>query len=223
MQPCLNLTRIYTCQKARAEVPWISILKKLVMKLRNVILSGVLCMALFGCNETDSKSYTTETMLKINIPTKSYLSTQNQTPTTYHFSGIRIFCLAYSDYLENCPGDIVRINPAMGSYLSFNSLHTNETITELKVILSYKTQSDATFNPLQTIDLISDENYLSNETHTVVLDNLLTPLIKQLNINPRYLISIEINGSSNFNLESDAQLAVPLSIESEYNGPRFTL
>ncbi|WP_163322138.1 hypothetical protein [Draconibacterium mangrovi] len=192
------------------------------MKLRNLILLGVLLLPLFACDDANT-DYTTETRLIVDIPTKSYLADLSESSGTYHFNGIGIFCLGYSDDLKECPGDVVQINPGVGSTLSFESLQNNETIEELQLVISYKPQGDGMYQQIHSVDLLQGGNILSSNTHSLVLDDVLAPLINRLNENPRYLISIEINGLANFNLSSDAQFAIPLVIESEYNSPRFTL
>ncbi|WP_320111424.1 hypothetical protein [Draconibacterium orientale] len=192
------------------------------MKLKNLILLGVLLLPLFACDEADT-DYTTETKLIVDIPTKSYLANFSESPGTYHFDGIGIFCLGYSDELKNCPGDVVQINPGAGSILSFETLQNNETIKELGLVISFKTQGDEDYQQIHEVDLLQEGNFLSGDSHSLVLDDVLAPLINRLNENPRYLISIEIKGLANFNLSSDAQFAIPLIIESEYHSPRFTL
>nr|WP_319270298.1 hypothetical protein [uncultured Draconibacterium sp.] len=192
------------------------------MKLKKLLLLGVLFLPLLACNDADT-SYLTETTLVVDIPTKSYLSEINQTSETYKFDGIGVFCLGYSQDLKECPGDVVQINPGNGSSISFNTLQNNETIKELELTISFKTQGDDSFQALHSVVLLQDGNELSGETHSLVLDDVLAPLISQLNVNPRYFISIEIKGLANFSHSSDAQFTVPLVIESEYNSPRFTL
>lgn len=192
------------------------------MKLKNLILLGVLLLPLFACNEADT-DYITETKLIVDIPTNSYLVNLNESTETYHFDGIGIFCLGYSNELKKCPGDVVQINPGVGSTISFESLQNNETIEELQLVISYKTQGDDNYQQIHSADLLQEGFFLSSETHSLVLDDILAPLINRLNENPRYLISIEIKGQASFNLSSDAQFTIPLIIESQYNSPRFTL
>ena len=192
------------------------------MKLKNLILLGVLLLPLFACNDANTE-FVTKTKLIVDIPTKSYLINSSESPKTYHFDGIGIFCLGYSDNLKKCPGDVVQINPGVGSTLSFEALQNSETIEELQLVISYKTQGDENYRQIHSADLLKDSNFLNSGTHSLVMDDLLAPLINQLNENPRYLISIEIKGLANFNLASNAQFSIPLIIESEYNSPRFTL
>ena len=192
------------------------------MKLKNLFLIGVLFLSLPACHEADT-DYLTETTLIVDIPTKSYFAEGNQTPPTYRFNGIGVFCLGYSNEIKECPGDVVQINTGEGATISFDALQNNETIEELQLIISYKTQGDAVYQQIQSIDLLQDGSFLSSNTHTLVVDDVLAPLINQMNENPRYYISVEIKGMANFNLSSDAQFIVPLIIESEYHSPRFTL
>lgn len=192
------------------------------MKLKNLLLIGTLLLPLLACDE-DIPNYFTETMIKLYIPTNSHLVDNDGVSANYQFNGIRIFCLEYSNHLEDCPGNIARILPGNGSFLSFNNLDSNDTITELQLKMSYKTQAEHSFTTIQITELLEGERYLSNETHMIVLDDFLTPLIDQLNNNPRYLISIEIKGFSSFNLSSDVELIIPIKIETEYNSPRLTL
>lgn len=192
------------------------------MKLKNLFWIGVLCISMLACDEANT-DYLTETNLIVDIETKSYLAAINQSPETYRFEGIGIFCLGYSSDLKECPGDVIQINPGAGSTITFEALQGNETIEELELIISYKTQDDDTYQQIQSSDLLQEGSFLSSNTHTLVLDNVLSPLINQLNENPSYYISIEIKGIANFNLSSTAQLNVPLIIESEYHSPRFTL
>ncbi|WP_319500941.1 hypothetical protein [uncultured Draconibacterium sp.] len=192
------------------------------MKLKNLILLGVLLLPLFACDDANT-DYKTETKLIVDIPTKSYLANPSESLETYHFDGTGIFCLGYSDELKKCPGDIVQINPGVGSTISFETLQNDETIKELQLVISYKTQGDDDYQQIHSVDLLQAGNLLSSDTHTLELDDVLAPLINRLNENPRYLISIEIKGLANFNLSSNAQFAIPLIIESEYNSPRFTL
>ena len=192
------------------------------MKLKNLILLGVLFLPLFACDDANT-DYTTETKLIVDIPTKSYVANLSESAETYHFDGIGVFCLGYSDNFKECPGDVVQINPGEGSTISFEALQNNETIEELQLVISYKTQGDDDYQQIHAVDLLQGGNFLSGDTHSLVLDDILTPLINRLNENPRFLISIEINGLANFELSSNAQVTVPLVIESEYNSPRFTL
>ncbi|WP_372651244.1 hypothetical protein [Draconibacterium sp.] len=192
------------------------------MKLKNLILLGVLLLPLFACNDADT-DYTTETKLIIDIPTKSYLVDLSESPETYHFDGVGIFCLGYSDELKKCPGDVVQIIPGAGSTISFEALQNSETIEKLQLVIAYKTQGDDDYQQIHSVNLLQDGSFLNSATHSLVLDDVLAPLINRLNENPRYFISIEINGLANFKLSSDAQFIIPLIIESEYNSPRFTL
>lgn len=192
------------------------------MKLKNLFLLGVLLLPLLACNDANTY-YTTETKLIVDISTKSYLADLSESSKTYHFNGIGIFCLSYGDNLKESPGDIVQINPGIGSTISFEALQNNETIQELQLVISYKTQGDDDYQQIHAVNLLQGSNFLRGDTRSLVLDDILTPLINRLNENPRYLISIEINGLANFKLSSDAQFAIPLIIESKYNSPRFTL
>lgn len=192
------------------------------MKLKNLILFGVLLLPLFACDDANT-DYTTETKLIVDIPTKSYLANLSESAETYHFDGIGIFCLSYSNELKKCPGNVVQIIPGVGSTISFEALQNNETIEELQLIISYKIQGDDNYQQIHSVDLLQAGKLLNSDTNTLELDDVLAPLINRLNENPRYLISIEIKGLANFNLSSNAQFEIPLIIESEYNSPRFTL
>ncbi|WP_297101319.1 hypothetical protein [uncultured Draconibacterium sp.] len=192
------------------------------MKLRNLFLLGVLLLSLFACDDANT-DYTTETKMIVDIPTESYLVSLSESTETYHFDGIGVFCLGYSDDIKDCPGDVVHINPGVGSTLSFEALQNNETIEELQLVISFKTQGDDDYQQIHSVDLLQAGKFLSGDTHSLELDDVLAPLINRLNENPRYLISIEINGLANFDLSSDAQFEIPLIIESEYTSPRFTL
>lgn len=197
-------------------------LKQEAMKLKNLFLIGVLSLALFSCNEADT-DYLTEANLVIDIPTNAHLANLNQTTEVYQFDGIGVFCLGYNEELKNCPGEIVQVIPGEGALLSFTTIQNNETIESLQLLISYKMQGDELFQQIHSVDLLQEGSFVNSNSPTLILDDVLAPLINRLNENPRYFISIEISGTANFNFSSNAQFTVPLMIESEYSSPRFTL
>lgn len=196
------------------------------MKFKNLFWIGVLLLSVLACEEPDT-TYLTETNLSIDIPLTSHVNTLSQSSQSviekYDFNGIAIFCLGYDEALKDCPGDVTLITPGSGSVLTFEALQSSETIDQLQLSISYKTQSEASYQQIASIDLLQDGSFLNSETYSVVLDDVLASLIDHLNENPRYYISIEVKGSANFNISSDALFSVPLLIESEYHSPRFAL
>lgn len=193
------------------------------MKLKNLFWIGVILLSALACEDPET-TYYTETELALDIPLTAHVNTLSQSVTEqYNFNGIVIFCLGYSDALKSCPGNVVQITPGSGSLLSFEALQSSQTIDQLQLDISYKTQSDATYQSIESIDLLQAGSFLNSETYSVNLDDVLASLISRLNENPRYFISIEISGMANFNISSDALFSVPLLIESEYYSPRFTL
>ncbi|MDX8338536.1 hypothetical protein SLH46_05040 [Draconibacterium sp. IB214405] len=192
------------------------------MKFKNLFWIGLLLLSVLSCEEPDT-TYLTETDLSIDIPLTSHVNTLSQSVMeSYNFNGIAIFCLGYDDALKNCPGDVIQITPGSRSLLSFEALQSSETIDQLELSISYKTQNEAEYKQIGSIDLLQG-SFLNSETYMVELDDALATLINRLNENPRYYISLEISGSANFNIDSDARFSVPLVIESEYHSPRFTL
>ncbi|HYQ56782.1 MAG TPA: hypothetical protein VEP89_05480 [Draconibacterium sp.] len=196
------------------------------MKIKILFWSGLLFIAMISCEEAET-DFLTATDISIEIPLTTHLSEQPEPSETsfgeFNFTGISVFCLGYSNELKNCPGDIVQISPEAGALISFEALNNSETISELQLVLAYKTQSDFEYKNIQTLDLLQSGNSLNSETLSVHLDDLLSQLINRMNENPRYFIMIQLTGKANFNIETDAMLNIPLLVESEYHSPRFTL
>ncbi|WP_297091938.1 hypothetical protein [uncultured Draconibacterium sp.] len=196
------------------------------MKLKKLLLIGVVLLPMLACDEPDT-SYLTETNLVIDIPITAHLSTFNENANpaieNYDFNGIGIFCLRYSNELKGCPGDIMQIIPGTGSTLSFEWLKSSETIKKLQLNISYKTQGESLYAKIKTVDLLQAGSSLHNTNKSVNLDDILAPLINRLNENPRYYISIQVNGTANFNINKNAEVSIPMLIETEYHAPRFTL
>ncbi len=197
-------------------------IKQKAMKLKKLFWIGVLLFPLLACEDADT-SYLTEAKLVVDIPTTAYLTDFNESSNIYQFNGIGGFCLGYSDDFKNCPGDIVQIISGTGSSVSFDALKGNETIEELQLAIFYKTQAGDNYQQLQSIDLLQEGSFLNHETNSVDIDDILSPLIARLNENPRYFISIQLQGVANFNLLSSTKFSLPLVIESEFSSPRFTL
>lgn len=133
------------------------------MKLKNLFWIGVILLSAFACEDPDT-TYYTKTELALDIPLAVHVNTLSQSVTEqYNFNGIVIFHLGYSDTLKSCPGNVVQVTPGSGSLLSFEALQSSETIDQLQLDISYKTQSDASY---QSIDLLQPGSSIFGKRNT---------------------------------------------------------
>uniref|UniRef100_UPI003217AEB0 hypothetical protein n=1 Tax=uncultured Draconibacterium sp. TaxID=1573823 RepID=UPI003217AEB0 len=191
------------------------------MKLRKLFWIGVVLLPLLACNDPDT-TVETEANLQFIIPLSSIGLQTEAVNETYSFSGFATFCLANKDNAQNCPDNILRVTPGTGSVLTFSNLSGD--ISELKMEWGFDNAGDSgTYNMQGETDLMLPEQVPANGNLSISLDEVLSPLISQVDSNPNSYIKLMIKGNSNFQLTSIAQMKIPIIVKHEVSPIRFTL
>ncbi|MCY1721439.1 hypothetical protein OU798_13870 [Prolixibacteraceae bacterium Z1-6] len=190
------------------------------MKLRKLFWMAIVLLPLLACNDPDTIAET-ETKLQFIIPLNSVQSQTKATAETYSFSGFTTFCLANKDNARNCPDNILRVMPGSGSVLTF--LNVSGDISELKMEWGFASGGSGSYSMQGEIDLMLPEELPDNGSVSVNLDEVLAPLISQIDSNPKSYIKLLIKGNTDFEFTSIAQMEIPIIVEHEVLPVRFTL
>lgn len=198
-----------------------------VMKLRKLFFIGAILLALLACEDPDT-FYETQAEIEIEIPIQSQLlentyMLKDSPVDMYSLKGMATFCLANSNEFKQCPGMVTQVRSTAGAMLLFEGLQNKEEINSLVLEWGYQIRGTMDVHMQAPIDLLHDGPPISKDLATLDLDQVLMPVIGNMDEQPQSIIFIKITGYSNFDVMLDAKLKIPLVVESELLTPRFTL
>ena len=197
------------------------------MKLRKLFWIGMVLIPLLACEDVEE---TLETATELNVPipleatlVENTFSTKSSPIDQFKFEGIASFCLANKDKVKNCPGNIIRIVPGNGAELIFDGLGEYQQISSLTLEWGYCPAGSIDFHLQEPVEILPPGELINQAYFSLNLDEVLEPVIQKMNTNPKMFIMVKISGNSNFDISLDAQLKVPMIVQSEMTSPRFTL
>jgi hypothetical protein len=197
------------------------------MKHLSFFMLLFLILPFIACQD-ENNVVTTNLDLVVDVPLQASLL-ENQyivksSPIDqYAFSGDATFCLAAHGGFKNCPAAVLGVTPGTGALLSFEGLGDYNEIESLTLEWGYTPAGSIDFHIQTPIELLAAGERLTHVHFAVDLDEILQPVIQQMNVNPRNLIYFHIKGVSNFNTSMSAALKVPVVVESDLSSPRFTV
>lgn len=197
------------------------------MKLRKLFWIGMLLIPLWACEDVE-ETMQTDAELNVTIPLEAKLventfATKSSPADKFTFDGIATFCLANKDKLHDCPGTVLGVVPGQGAELRFDGIDASQQINSLVLEWGYCAAGTFEFHLQPPVQLLPPGEVLNEARFTLELDEVLAPVIQKMDSNPKMYILVKVSGDSNFNITLDAQLKVPVVVESELSSPRFTL
>ena len=198
------------------------------MKIKTFFWIGLFLILLFSCEErADTTIVEIESQLIADIPILSIISENSQLKSSsilnYSFTGSCIFCLKHNEDLKNCQNNILCVKPDNGAVLSFAGIMEGNEINTLLLEWGYQNSLGNDYIMQDPIDLLSSVNMLKNGRFDINLDEVVFPLIDGLSDYPGCSFMVKLNGNSNFEITSNAELKIPIVVESQSFTPRFTL
>lgn len=187
------------------------------MKHTNLFWIALLLLSLVACNEPDN-TVETESMLELDIRVNSIVSENND---SYSFAGSTTFCLANKDNAQNFPNNILSVMLGKGATLILP--HINGQFTSLQLDWGYGEIGSEVFDMQNSIELLSSVKSLSNHESAIELDEVLSPVINQIDINPNSYIKIIVSGNANHAVSSIVKMEIPITVEHEVLEVRFTI
>ncbi len=170
-----------------------------------------------------------ETKTEIDVPISLDATMVENTFATkspidqFSFDGISTFCLAKSDKVKKCPGNVSGVIPGQGAELRFEEMGEYHQISSLMLEWGYCPAGNFDFQLQSAVQLLPPGEILNQGQFSINLDEVLAPIIQKLDSNPGMYILIKISGTSNFDINFDAKLKIPVVVETELTSPRFTL
>ncbi|WP_340111210.1 hypothetical protein [Maribellus mangrovi] len=193
------------------------------MKLRKLFWMGILLIPLLACEDVN-ESTETSAELDVPIPLEAVMIESAASPMDlYSFDGSAAFCLGNKDNVKDCPGMIMGVVPGSGAKLHFDGIGEFEEIHSLALEWGYGKFGSTEFEMQPSVDLLKDGEVLTSSNITIDIDEVLVPVIQEMDSNPRIFVFIRLSGWSNFDVSFDARMKVPIVVESEELSPRFTL
>ncbi|NOR74538.1 MAG: hypothetical protein GQ525_05215 [Draconibacterium sp.] len=198
------------------------------MKTKTFFWIGLFIILLFSCEKrTDTSIVEIESQLIADIPILSIVSESSQLKSSsvlnYSFTGSCTFCLKHNEDLKNCQNNILCVKPGNGAILSFEEIMEDDKINTLFLEWGYQNSIGDDYAMQDPIDLLASVNMLKNGQFDINLDEVLFPFIDGLSNYPGCSFMIKLNGNSNFEITNNAELKIPIVVESHSFTPRFTL
>lgn len=182
-----------------------------------------LMIPLFACNEKSEVIITktkAELVLDIPITNDNLLLKNTKSVVNNQFSGTCIFCLSDSKSFKNCT-DILRISCEKGCVLSFSGVEDFYDLKDLELRWGYKEENSDEFKMQFPINLMLAESISINGKTEINMDEVITPLLRNMNFCPKNNYKIEIYGASE--LPVTAKIKIPIVVESGKLTSQFTL
>jgi len=197
------------------------------MKLRKIYWIGMLLIPLLACEDVE-ETLVTETELDVAISldatmVENTFATKSSPIDQFTFEGISTFCLAKSDNVKKCPGNVTGVIPGQGAKLRFQEIDEYQQISSLMLEWGYSPAGTFDFQLQSPVQLLPPGEILNEGQISINIDDVLSPVIQKLDSNPGMYILIKISGTSNFDINFDAELNIPVVVETELASPRFTL
>lgn len=198
------------------------------MKLNIYLLAGVLTLLFCSCEKSETATVETEANLKIDIfVTTEFVdnakSGASVSEAEYLFSGENTYSVTKIAKTETGMYDIRKIKPHHEPILSIHGIANDVEVHSMLLEWGYKSSGDADFVMQEPIDLLSFENETNDEIYKIKLEEALIRLINTIDVNSNAVLKIKISGESDFNINSDAYLEIPVIVEASAVIPRFEL
>jgi len=196
------------------------------MKLKTMLLIGLFLIPFFSCENREEFSVIdleTELVAEIMVtaepadsPELKSLSTEKE----YSFTGKGIFCLAQNKELGKPMCTVQNIKPCTGCKLSFTGVGEEGSILSMQLKWGSKNIDDINFDMQDEIDLSSLTAINNNGNLEFDLTGVIDPVVNCIDCNPNCMYLINITGTTDFSLPSQARLIIPVSAEKKvYNVP----
>lgn len=199
------------------------------MKLKRMLLAGLLIIPLFSCekrDETDTVEITTDLIVDIDVSSTigdAPVLKSSVTEDGYTFSGSGIFCLAENKDLGKTVCQIKSVKPGTACILTFSGV-TNETrIYSLLLKWDSKAKDSGEFEMDNEIDITELMKGQNNGSLEIDLTSVILPMVNCIDSNPDCMYRIDLHGISNFEISTTAKLVIPLVVETNFYSTRFTL
>lgn len=183
----------------------------------------VLFIPLFACNEK-SEVNITETravlVLDVEIENDDLILKTSKSVLDNQFSGFCTFCLSDSKSIENC-SEILRIGCDNGSVLSLSGVDDLNELESLNLKWGYLKENSGEFKMHAPLSLMMEEAIIIDGKTEINMDDIIPPLLKQMNISPMNQYKIEIQGASAQPISG--QIKIPLIIHSGRLTSQFSL
>lgn len=189
-----------------------------VMKLRKLFWIGLLLLPLLACNDPD-RTIETNTKLQFIIPLHSNAASSSATER-YTFSGYATFCLANKENAQSCPDNILQVLPGSGSVLLIPNIDGD--VNSLQLVWSYSEQNSDEFMAQGAVDLLPMMTK-SEQNLQIDIDEVFVPIISKIDDDPHIYIKVMVLGDASFEINSIAEMEIPIIVEHEVLEVRFTL
>lgn len=198
------------------------------MKLNIYLLAGMLILLFYSCEKSKTAIVETEANLKIDIVvTTEFIDNAKSgvsvSEAEYPFSGENTYSISKITKTETGLYDIQKIKPHHEPKLIIHGIANDVEVHSMLLEWGYKYSGDADFSMQEPIDLLSFENETDNEVYQIKLEETLIQLINTIDGNSNTILKIKIGGESDFSINSDAYLEIPVIVEASTVNPRFEL
>ena len=193
------------------------------MKFKSLFLLWLLLIPLFACNEKSEVKITetkADLVLDMVITNENLLLKSTKSVVNNEFNGTCIFCLSDSESLKNC-SDILKISSEKGCILSFSGIDDFNDLKNLVLQWGYKDENANEFTMQFPVNLMLAESISINGKTEINMDEIIPPLLKNMNICPKNNYKIEIHGASESPVT--AQIKIPIVVVSGKLTSQFTL
>lgn len=177
-----------------------------------------LLLTFTSCNEkTEENLEEVDTNWNIDVSITSVLSEGE-----YKFVGFTDYDISNIVYSSNSINNIYSIKPRAGSYVMLSGVKENYNIKSLSLKWNYRSMINTYMVVEKSIDLLSLNYKSTNEVLRVSLDEAIGDLINKID-DPNGIVKLEISGICDHDLNANASLSIPITVESKNYNPRFEL
>ena len=188
------------------------------MKFTIYLVFAALLVTFTSCNEkTEENLEEVDTHWNVDIPITSVISEGG-----HKFVGFTEYDISNIVYSSESINSIYRIKPRSGSYIMLSGVNENYSIKSLSLMWNYQSTLKTNVIVQESIDLLALHNKSKSDGLHVNLDAAIGDLINKID-DPNGIVSIEISGICDYDLNAKASLSIPITVESKNYNPRFEL
>jgi hypothetical protein len=198
------------------------------MKFNTYFLAGMLLVLFFSCEKSETSIVETEANLKIDIAVTTEMVDNSKSGNyvsefEYPFSGESTYSVNKITKNESGLYNIQKIKPHHEPFLTIHGVTNDVEIHSISLEWGYKPSNDENYMMQEPIDISSFENERENDIYKIKLDKALIQLISSISDTENTTIKVKISGKSDFNINSNAYLEIPVIVEATTLSPRFEL
>lgn len=182
----------------------------------------------YSCKKSETSVVERETTLRIDLAVTTEIDDNSKSGVAvseaeYPFSGENTFLVNKINRTESGMYDIQKIKPHNEPLLTIQGVGDENEIHSIYLEWGYKSTEDENYLMQEPIDLMSFENEREDDIYKIKLDKALIQLISSISGTDNASVKVKISGKSDFSINSNAYLEIPVIVEATTLSPRFEL